>query len=268
MLIRTTLVALLALCSYAQGPGSGRGPLYGPGGARFLGAEPERPGRVVKGAPYTGDLITERTQTLADGNHIHQTATARVYRDSDGRTRREQSLAGIGAIAGNSNLPQVVFIDDPVAGVNYALNPSNHTASKSTWGGRGRNGRGPDSPPPPPDMSPRFRREATGGQTGNTKTELLGRQTTEGVPADGTRVTLTIPAGQIGNEQPVQVVTERWYSPDLQMYVVTRVSDPRSGETVTRLTNINRAEPAHTMFEVPSDFKVSEGGRPMPRPQR
>jgi hypothetical protein len=87
----------------------------------------------------------------------------------------------------------------------------------------------------------------------NVKTESLGRQTIEGVPADGTRTTLTIPAGQMGNEQPIQVVTERWYSPDLQTVLMTKHSDPRNGETVTHLQNVSRSEPSPTLFQVPAD---------------
>jgi hypothetical protein len=72
----------------------------------------------------------------------------------------------------------------------------------------------------------------------------------------------------MGNEQPISIVTERWYSPDLQIYLLTRRSDPRAGETVTRLANLTRGEPAHSLFEVPADFKVTEqnwSGRPAPR---
>jgi hypothetical protein len=247
-------LAVLATGAWAQGPppsGRGRGwfgPDGGPG-ARFLGAEPGMPGRVVKNAPFTGDLITETTQTLGDGNRIHQTATAHMVRDSEGRTRREQSLSGLGALGSPSGNAQAIFIDDPVAGVNYALNPKNHTATKSAVMPRGRGRSGP-----PPNGA--FR----GGnrQEQDAKTEALGRQTIEGLPADGTRVTLTIPAGQMGNDLPIQVVTERWYSPDLQMNILTKRSDPRNGETVTKLTNVSRAEPAHSLFEAPSDYKVSD----------
>jgi hypothetical protein len=92
----------------------------------------------------------------------------------------------------------------------------------------------------------------------NVKTESLGRQMIEGVQADGTRTTLSIPAGQIGNELPLQVVTETWYSPELQTVVLRKRSDPRSGETVTRYTNVSRVEPPRTLFEAPADFKIAE----------
>jgi len=257
-----TLVGLLAVAIGAYGqnpPPPGRG--HGPGGpgARFLGAEAGPPGRVVKNAPYSADMITESTQTLADGNHIRQNTTSRVSRDSEGRTRAEQSLKGLGALAGNSNLPNVIFINDPVAGTNYALNPNDKTATRSGWVRPGRSGPPQNSAAKGGGRRNAAYREAAGG---NVKTESLGRQTIEGVVADGTRTTMTIPAGQMGNEQAIQIVTERWYSAELQTIVLSKHSDPRSGETITRLANISRAEPSHTLFEVPSDYKVGEGERP------
>ena len=95
----------------------------------------------------------------------------------------------------------------------------------------------------------------------NVKTESLGKQAIEGVVAEGTRTTMSIPAGQIGNEQPIQIVSESWYSPELQTVILRKRSDPRSGETVTRYTNVSRAEPPRTLFEPPADFKLSEMSR-------
>jgi hypothetical protein len=221
-----------------------------PGGARFLGAQAGAPGRVVKNAPYSAEAVTELTQTLADGNRIHQVSTSKIYRDGEGRTRTEQSLSGLSAIAPNSNLPKVIFLQDPVAGTSYALDTIRKTATKSAWhrAAAGWAGTRPD--------------------TGSVKEESLGRSTMAGLPADGTRSTRVIPAGQMGNEQPISIVTERWYSPDLQIYLLTRHTDPRAGETVTRLTNLTRGEPAHSLFEVPADFRVTEenwSGRQAPR---
>jgi len=257
------LLIVLGCVAYAQDPAPerGRGRGFGPPnpgfqgpGARFLGAEAGMPGRVVKGAPYSADLVTETTQTLPDGNRIHQTATAHVYRDSEGRTRREPSLTSLNSLAPNSHLPAVIFINDPVAGVNYALSSRDHTATRSSGprpGGRSTQARSAEAPPP-------------GGRnrfSGNMKTESLGRQTMEGIPVDGTRTTLTIPAGQIGNEQPIQIVTESWYSPDLQAVVMSKRTDPRTGESTFRMGNLTRSEPAATLFQVPADYKVTDSAR-------
>jgi len=260
MAIRTTIIALLALAAgaFAQGPPPGRGRgTFGPnGGPRFLGGEPGRPGRTVKNAPYIGDLVTEVTQSLPDGNHIHQTTTAHMARDSEGRTRREQSLTGLGALSAEAARGNAVFITDPVTGVSFALNPSAKTATRESFS-RLRGPGGPGGPPPMGMRAPA--RRGNGENVQNLKTESLGKQTIEGVVADGTRTTMTIPAGAMGNDLPIQVVTERWYSPDLQLAVLTKHSDPRTGETITRLINITRTEPSRTLFEPPSDYKVTEG---------
>lgn len=272
MLIRKALIGVLAVtaaAAQAPDPAHGRGH-FGPaptpifdGGARFLGAEPGRPGRVVKNAPYSADVITETTQVLPDGNYIRQSSTVHVFRDSEGRTRSEQSLHTLGGLAPNANLPQVVFINDPVTSTNYALNPASRTATKSTWERPAAADR-PALRRPESGASPNatdrsvvrgFRR---GGTDPNLKTESLGRQTIEGLAADGTRTTQTIPAGQIGNDQPIQLVTEIWYSQELQTVVLSKRTDPRKGETVTRLASVSRSEPPHTLFEVPADFKVTE----------
>jgi len=278
MLTRVVAGTLLALAAgWAQDPPPGRGPRpgghFGPGfeGARVLGAEAGMPGRVVKNAPYSADLVTESTQTLADGNHIRQSTTAHLYRDSEGRTRREESLGGLAALgaASSGGRTQVVFINDPVGGANYALNPANKSANKSAWMRPGRAGSlgeaaGRMRPPegPGPGGMPPQGQFARGRERANMKTESLGTQTIEGLQAQGTRTTFTIAANAMGNEAPIQIVSERWYSADLQMVVLSKRSDPRTGETVTRLTNINRSEPSAALFQIPADYKVSQGLRP------
>lgn len=218
------------------------------------------PGRVVKNAPFTGDLVTETSQTLGDGNHIQQSTTAHLVRDSEGRTRREQSLNGLGPLGAAVGDSQAIFIADPVAGVSYALNPSNRTVSRMEQPQRG-NGR--SGKQPPPQNPGRWGRGAA--PLGDFKTESLGKQTIEGIQAEGTRVTQTIPAGAMGNELPIQVVTERWYSQDLQMDVLTRRNDPRTGETVTKLINVSRTEPVHSLFEPPADYQTVDARGPLRR---
>jgi len=256
-MIRILVAGLLVLAvgADAQPPGRGR-----PANWRFIGAEAGRPGPVVKNAPFSADVTTEITQVLADGNRIHRTSSQRLYRDGEGRTRREQSLDSLGGLASNANLPPVIFINDPVAGVDYALSPASRTATESVRGSPAR----PPGAPPSPD------RRMAGPQHAENprmiKNEALGRQTIEGVPADGARITTVIPAGQVGNEQPIQIVTESWYSPDLHLAVRIKRSDPRTGDTVTRYTNINRSEPPHSLFEVPADYKITDTAGRGPSP--
>lgn len=256
------LMAVASAYAQPQGPPPGprgRGP-GGPGG--FLGAEVFRPGHVVTAAPFSADVVTTTTQTLSDGSHINQSNTAHVYRDSEGRTRREETLGNLNGLLQQSSPRQVVFINDPVAGANYALDTVNKTASKSVFN---------NNRPAPPAGQGRGRGNgfARKSANANVKTENLGTQTIAGVTAQGTRVTRTIPAGQIGNDQPLTIVNETWYSPDLQMVVMRKSSDPRRGEVVTQVQNLNRAEPAATLFQVPADFKVNQTqrrGRPAAPP--
>ena len=185
--------------------------------------------------------------------------------------------------------PQTIFINDPVAQVNYILEPGSRTARKMTMPNVVMR-RTPDNQsedkirsqePRAASQADRERFEVTmrtssttvgtgsgggvavtvnqGGESWNkANKESLGKQMIEGVEAEGTRVTVTIPAGQIGNDAAINIVSESWYSPDLQVIVKSRHSDPRSGETVYRLTNINRSEPDHSLFEVPADYSIKE----------
>ena len=215
------------------------------------------PGRVVKNAPYSADIITDSTQTLVDGNHIRQSSTVKAYRDSEGRTRREQS-PNMNGLTSNASMPTMVIIHDPVAGVSMALNAKDKTGTRSTFGAGGGpapSGRGlrPQERGEQSAVRPRHAENDP-----NFKTESLGTRSFDGVIAEGRRTTMTIPAGRMGNEQPIQIVTETWYSSELQATVYQKRSDPRNGETVTRFANISRTEPSRTLFDAPSDFKVTE----------
>ena len=371
----------------------------------FMSSEMHFDSKVVKGAPYSAEAVTESVQTLADGNRITRTSKASIYRDSEGRTRRDQTLNHIGPWATADDAPQTIFINDPVAGTNYTLNPRTRTALKTSYGfffssdrsgapderrimiapganksvmlSVPRNGEPPSqvfmrsgsenvtvssaplkapaaglsgkaikkvqptypsiakaagaqgsvtvqivvneagdvesakateghpllqqagvdaarqwkfSPTqlsgnpvkvsgmisfvftlpkgeePSPGATTYMRAPAPGhGPEGDGAmrvampkpiTESLGKQNFEGVEAEGTRTTITFPAGAMGNERPINIVSERWYSPELQTVVMTKHSDPRFGETSYRLNNINRSEPARTLFEVPSDYTL------------
>ena len=116
---------------------------------------------------------------------------------------------------------------------------------------------------PPAPGGAEYRVEYHGGGK-RAKRESLGKQIIEGVEAEGTRTTVTIAAGEIGNERAIEIVNERWYSPELQVVVMTKRSDPRAGETVYKLTNINRSEPAKSLFEIPADYTVKTGSSDAP----
>jgi hypothetical protein len=252
-------------------------------------------GKVTPGAPYSAEAINESTQTLADGNRIVQKSVMRVYRDGEGRTRREE-VSDDGEVIS-------VSIMDPVAHVSYGLDPKTRTAFRGLMfiatprifvkgipeseadkratevaaaklkaerdeivrrekeeavGGRGMIVT-PAPPPPPPPPPPGFKGELMGAAA-ETNKEDLGRQTVEGVAATGTRTTWTIAAGAIGNLQPIKIVSEQWFSPDLQLLVLTKHSDPRTGENIYRLQNIVRAEPDRSLFSVPPDYTLKQSG--------
>jgi hypothetical protein len=231
-------------------PGHGFG--HGPGRdeIRFLGFEAGLGDKTVTGAPFSASFTTESTETLSDGNQIKHTSTGSIARDSQGRTRRDMTLPAFGAtaVAGQA-APHVTFVNDPVAGTRYILEADTKTARQM---------------PAPPDKSQFTRKTHTGGGPGaeaadkETVTTSLGTQTIGGVTAEGTRYTRTIPAGQIGNAKPIVIVSERWYSADLQMVVMTKRSDPRSGDTTFQMTSIARTEPAASLFQVPAGYTVAQ----------
>ncbi len=324
-----------------------------PGGTfDFVSTELSFSGKTVKGAPYSATGVTERTQTLADGNRIVNKSTSRIYRDSEGRTRREQTVT-IGHIMPTTadEIGRAIFINDPVANINYILDEKDRTARKlapmnfnflfddkraeamsklkgfpaypaiaKAGGIEGFvpvkvtiNDAGEVTSAIATDGPPLLRQAAVDGakkwvfdanqrraiknnetvigftftlgntqaatrvlpapatpyqvviwggdsarrtNSPNAKIESLGKQIIEGVEAEGTRTTTTIPAGKIGNERDIEIISERWYSTELQTVVMSKQDDPRSGVNLYRLTNITRDEPARSLFEVPADYTV------------
>jgi hypothetical protein len=316
--------------------------------------------RIVKGAPYSAEMVTETTQSLADGNTISRRKTGHVYRDSEGRTRQETATDGRGP---------TVFINDPVEGKHVVLTPGakravvtsrtrrdkqvfrvsgtevriedgtvyvdgkvvspgkveltsksgkkvvvdggrvfidgkemnvggpRHVVVNKVQGPDGttreevrvqivRPGDGwPDTPVPPVPPVPPTPPEAKGmvpvppvppvppipgvhtmrfestAHLGKGITTQLGDKHFDGVRAEGKSTVWTIPAGKIGNRNPINITSETWYSPELQVMVHSRYHDPRTGETVYRLANIRRAEPSAELFKVPEDYKVKSRGR-------
>jgi hypothetical protein len=251
--------------------GDGLAPVGGPNTFVFINSEMSFDSKTVKGAPYAAEATTETIQTLSDGNRIVRKNSATIYRDSEGRTRREQTLGAIGQWTVAGDPPKTIFINDPVARVNYSLDPKAQTARKMNIPQFAAGGNfkviAPGIPPVPNGTAPGVRVFENTVPAPNTermerhqpKVESLGKQVIEGVEAEGTRTTITIPAGKIGNERPIDIVTERWYSPELQVVVYSKKSDPMTGETTYRLTNINRDEQPRSLFEVPPGYKIKEG---------
>src|ERR1700733_4159055 len=265
-------VALLAVCGvvHAQSdaapppPPPGRHGGFGPmsdDAMAFVGFEAGLAGKTVTGAPFSATFSTQTTQALADGNQIQHSATGTFARDSQGRTRRDMTLPAIGPWSTSGRAaPHMVFISDNVANTQYILEPDRKVARKMLRfrGGRHPGGASPDAAEPPPGPESTNRRA-------NMATVSLGTQTVNGVQAEGTRVTHTIPAGAIGNANPIVITNERWYSSELQTVVMSKRSDPFQGETTFQLTNIQRQEPEASLFQVPSDYAVEQGGPGSPK---
>ena len=326
---------------------------------------PRMGGRIVRGAPYSAEMVTESNQMLGDGNVISHRKTGAVYRDGEGRTRQESGAAG---------KERSVFINDPVAGAHYVLSPgakraiasayapramtlkydgkeknkqvvrvdgteirvedgkvfvdgkespgrveivkgaktivvdngkvtidgkeighgdgtARHTVIKRVDAGDGtqreevrvqviRSGDGkeivitPPAPPVPPvpavpavpPVPPTppvailpgvnvMRFEST-ARLGKGVTTSLGTKEFDGVKAEGKATTWTIPAGEIGNKNAINITSESWYSPELQVTLYSRHSDPRTGESIYRLASIRRGEPSADLFKVPEDYKT------------
>ena len=248
----------------AQQEPMGRGP-GAPGGPAFhhmelLGVGGFHGGKVVTGAPFTAVAVTEFSHSLADGNKISNTHQVTLYRDSQGRFRKEGTMPPMGDLS-VAQPHSFVVIDDPVAGKGFLLNPDKKVAHVMAIPNHGRKGGRPAKEfdagvaPAGPDAI-----DSAETSSLNVTKESLGTQTINGISAQGTRFTRLIAAGTIGNNKPITVTREVWYSPDLQMVVQSKHSDPRFGDTVYSLTNIQRTEPAANLFTVPSDFTVEEGG--------
>ena len=249
--------------------------------------------KAVKGAPYSAETIVESSQTLADGNHIARKTTGRIFRDGEGRTRREEDRPD-GSVG--------ISITDPIAGAAYSLDPATKTAWKTATAAAGaimgkieasrveakreleldqrkleaekaekmtapsRERIGPGNPriTEPRENTMAVTTEAgtvmMRGEAYKVADGPLEHKTIEGVAVQGRKTTSTIPAGKIGNEQPITITSEEWTSPDLQILVLTRHADPRMGESSYRLVNIIRAEPDRSLFMVPPDYTVKETG--------
>ena len=211
----------------------------------------------ITGQPYSLELESTQSQTLADGTHISRKGRVeREYRVSQGRTRNEHEMAMPG-LSQTPNTLLFIRIEDPVAHVRYMLDTRSHIARSyamkvlpnhpegdQPWGMI--RPRPAATPPPNPSDKPRP----------VVKEEPLGTQTFEGVLAEGIRITTTIPVDWEGNDRPIETVCERWFSTDLKLIVMFKCSDPRRGDNMTRLTHAELSDPDPSLFRVPPGYKI------------
>jgi hypothetical protein len=264
------ITAVLIAPAAASAQGGGRGTaVFHLGTTEIVNVEPMENVPAIGGAPFTADATTEFSQMLSDGNRIERRFSTALARDGKGRTRSEQDVAMLGPLvvlqkgmnwtAGHpvastqGEPPRFTVITDPVEGVTYTLDERSKEARRN-----------------PAKIGTqqlievkKINDKITGRANGANAVivESLGVRQIEGVSAEGTRMTTTIPAGQIGNLNPINIISERWYSKELQMAVLITRRDPRSGDTIYRLTNIVRAEPPPDLFTVPSDYRIADFGK-------
>lgn len=255
MEMKKTIIALLfaasAITVLAQGPPPGSGG-FGPFGGRGLAISGMGPGETVTGAPYSATQVVQSQTALADGNRITNRHQTQVYRDSQGRVRTEETVTPP-ADSGKQPFTMITIVD-PVAGTRTVLNSADMTAMQMPFVARGeRRGGRPDGPPPPPrDSLP----QGSGPQRTVTN---LGTQSINGVAATGRQSTEVIPAGAIGNAQPITISRVAWIANDLKVPVQIKSSDPRFGNMEMELTNIAASEPSPSFFVLPAGYTLQQG---------
>jgi hypothetical protein len=200
---------------------------------------------IVKGLPYSGEALTTVKLMMFDGTKMERTVTAKLFRDSAGRMRREQTVVGLEALDPSNDFRAIVHIVDSVAGVFYSLNPATRTADRLSLSVL-QGGAKPLSVP--------FQ---------YAKKEVdLGVKDIDGFQARGQRTITTVPADQVGNDRPIEIIDERWESVELKVLMRSLHRDPRSGDVEYMLTKISRIEPPASMFMVPAGYTVREPAGP------
>jgi hypothetical protein len=257
MRIFAGLLLITGMCFFtaaasAQGGPPGPHPmgwgLGGPGGFSDWGLA-----KVVTGEPYTAQAITTMQQTLSDGTTITRKVTASIARDSDGRTMRSQVMSGFG----NGHAPNgatLVTIFDPVAHQRIEYDTARKTArifvlpqgppAGAPGGREARPGHGRRPGPP------------SGSSRPNVVRESLPPQTLDGITVQGSKTTVTIAAGAMGNDKPLVSTEERWYSSDLQMILSSTRNDPRFGQTTYIVSNLQQGAPNPSLFQVPAGYQT------------
>lgn len=228
----------------------------------------------VPGVPLSAEFISESHQVLQDGNRITRVMKGRIFRDSAGRTRREIAAAVTEPPSGFH-----VQIRDPIQHALISFCTSSSTPSpcvdrvahvrqmhfstpavSTTQAGPPATGDAVSTRNALPAQSntPKVVEPRTGVSSRPTDREDLGSNTIEGFTVHGTKSTRTIPAGAVGNDQPIVIVREVWDSPELSMTLQSETEDPQWGHSSLKVTNIKRSEPDPALFQVPPDYTVKE----------
>jgi hypothetical protein len=234
-IVRSVFGAFMGVLLSANVAGAGQTPQKG------LIVGNQHAAAPIKGAPFSGEAITTVKMTMFDGTKIERTVTNRLYRDSAGRLRREQTVIGLEALDPSDDFRSVATIVDPVADVLITLSPGSKIAHRMPLAA------GMADP------------QATGlPRNWPVKRESLGTKDIDGISAAGQRITTTIPIGSMGNNKPIDIIDERWESVELKVLVRSLHRDPRSGDIEYTLTKISRMEPPASLFTIPAGYKIME----------
>jgi hypothetical protein len=229
--------------------------------------------RGVANLPYSATVKTTVVQKLADGTTITRINTTKEARDSEGRNMRQMSIErpnGEPAIVNTSvvdpvnhtmtswmnasKLANVVHLPEPKVVSSPAL-PSRTITSDGGVGSIGSGAGQSQSANTPQAQASRPKRQR----------EQLGGKTIAGVYAEGTRITTTIPEDAEGNDRPFTIVSETWRSPELNINLLSVNDDPRTGKRTTEVTDLDRAEPDPSVFQVPEGYTVKDQSTGQPQ---
>lgn len=199
---------------------------------------------AVRGVPFSAKVELETVSQLQDGTQITRKTYNLDARDSSGRTHNEMR----NWIAAEGEEPKLTRVElyDPATKTRTDLFPLTKVARQWVNGATGQ-------------LTP-----ATGTAKPELTREEIGTDTMEGLPVKGTRVTQTFPAGAMGNDRPLSIVTEYWYAGELRLNLLTKRTDPRHGVQTVRVTELVREEPDAKLFAIGEDYKVvNESGAPL-----
>jgi hypothetical protein len=284
------LIVLSTLPAFGQGlasfstSGGGRDGVF-QGTATF--SLPMFPQSVVTNAPYSGEHMTESSQTLADGTHITRPIGPweKTWRDSQGRVRTERSIfAGLGGDTTVKDVPAIIEINDPVAGFIYLVDDVKHVAHRAKIAPMPQRSAAMARPANPAAAAGRAMTGtvvspgtiagvagAAGGTAGplpsqaigpnaavrpKMSTEDLGTQMIDGVLVYGTRQTTIMPVGSEGNDRPITTTSETWVSRDLGLTVLSTNYSPLNGTSTTKIANLSTIEPDPALFMVPIGYTI------------
>jgi|SRR5277367_23038 len=191
---------------------------------------------AVRGLPFSAKVELETVSQLQDGTQITHKTYNLDARDSAGRTHNE-TRNWINAEGEEPRLARIALYD-PATKTRTDLFPLTNVARQ--WVVR----------------ATLQAATAPGAGKPETTREEIGTDTMEGLAVKGVRVTQIYATGTLGNDRPLTVVTENWYSAELRINLLTKRTDPRHGVQTVRVTELKRDEPDAVLFAIGNEYKI------------